>query len=150
MTKSFILENKLTGNISNIINKWNEIGLLEGLYKKRKEKCALYFEKAINLCLKVNNLDLLVRNNFIEVETLLFPIIRRIITDIKLNQNFKIYNLYKYIINNYEKEIEKMKMSDKYQYTTFDDNDIDYEVNCCAILTENFIKENKLIRLKNK
>jgi hypothetical protein len=136
VNKTTFIYYDLIGQTNKIHSKWVVIGLLEGLSKRRSIKCAIYFEECLKYLVTTGNneIESIENSRFERVEDLnlmLFPIIRRIMTDLKLNINFNIYNMITDYFQYYENNIEKL-----HGYSI-----MDIEVNLCRNFSKYYIKK---------
>src|SRR6056297_3660937 len=89
----FLTENNLVGNIGLkhlkeqreiTTNRWEQIGLLEGLEGHLKENCAQLFENQLSDMMKIN--ESTDSANSGQFETVAFPVIRRVFAKLLANE----------------------------------------------------------------
>lgn len=123
---------------------WGRLGFLEGLSQEDKEKCAVAMEQAATYFLSDESASELYKN-YPQIETIIFPIIRRIITGSIFSEankiddgKFEFSKLIKYLKMIDYKSLEKV-MTDKKEALALESIDIEAEV--CAMLSEILISK---------
>jgi len=128
VNKSTFLYYELVGQTNKIVNTWTKIGLLDGLSKRKSIKCAIYLEECFIHLISTGNNNAERINNF---NAMLFPVIRRVITGIRLNIDFNIFSMtqefFRYYTNNISKFYEVQNM--------------DVEAELCSDFSKCYIKK---------
>ena len=132
--KSTFIYYSLIGQINKIIDRWNKIGVLEGLSKRKKEKCAIYFEECFKYLTTSQNNDSAIEIE--DFEIIIFPIIYKVISKIKLMDNFNIHNMITCFFKYYENNISKL----------YEIQNIDVEAELCVGFSNYYIKNIRLIK----
>lgn len=113
-----------------IVKRWNNIGLLEGI-EKDLSPISIAYEQALDLLVEHNRRN---NNDNTQLETALFPIIRRVYIRIGDDNEFDVFDIYDELK---KFMVEKKEMID--EMTAMCHTGMDAEAEMCGIFTDYYL-----------